>query len=125
VGSGIARAVRSCGHQTRLEGSGGRRFIASQGGDVSIGGRLPHLFQDAGLSVEHTGVTFKTGRPGSAVWRWLTTYFMGMMDRHARLAPFFHAQARRLRRHWIRATGRHTSLIIAPAVLDGVGRARG
>ena len=99
-----------------------RAFFASQGGDVSIGGRLPDLFRRAGLRVVDIEATIKTGRPGSPVWEWLTTYFMGVMDRYATFSPFSRAQAARLRRQWRRAAGERTSLLISPALLDVVGR---
>lgn len=100
-----------------------RAFFASQGGDVSIGGRLPDLYRRVGLRTVETHVTIKTGHPGSAVWRWLTTYFMGVMDEMAAFRPFSPESAARLRRHWMAAGRRSTSLLISPAVLDVVGRA--
>jgi SAM-dependent methyltransferase len=99
-----------------------RAFFASQGGDVSIGGRLPGLYRRAGLRTIDIQASIKTGRPGSAVWDWLTTYFMGVMDRYATFRPFSRAQAARLRRHWQGAARERTSLLISPAVLDVVGR---
>jgi SAM-dependent methyltransferase len=99
-----------------------RAFFASEGGDVSIGGRLPDLYRQAGLRTIDTHLTIKTGRPGSAVWRWLTTYFMGVMDEMAAFPPFSPESARRLRRHWMAAERHSTSLLVSPAVLDVVGR---
>jgi hypothetical protein len=70
-----------------------------------------------------TEVTIKTGRPRSAVWKWITTYFMGVMDRlPSAHPPFTKAKATRLRRQWLAAAKQRTSLMIAPAVLDVVGR---
>jgi SAM-dependent methyltransferase len=99
-----------------------RAFFSSEGGDVSIGGRLPDLYRRAGLHVSDTQVTIKTGRPGSEVWRWLTTYFMGVMDALTAFPPFSPRSAARLRRHWMAAGRRPTSLLISPAVLDVVGQ---
>jgi SAM-dependent methyltransferase len=99
-----------------------RAFFASEGGDVSIGGRLPDLYRQAGLRTIDTHITIKTGRPGSAVWRWLTTYFMGVMDEMAVFPPFSSESARRLRHHWMAAGRNKTSLLISPAVIDVVGR---
>lgn len=99
-----------------------RAFFASQGGDVSIGSRLPDLYRDAGLTLADTEVTIKTGRPKSPVWEWLTSYFMGVMDRYAEFPPFDRVQAAHLRRYWINAARSATSRLIAPALLDVVGR---
>src|SRR5688572_314137 len=65
-----------------------RGFFASEGGDVNIGGRLPLLSERAGLVTVDTAVTIKTGRPGTPVWTWLTTYFMGVLDQMAAFPPF-------------------------------------
>jgi SAM-dependent methyltransferase len=99
-----------------------RAFFAAQGGDVNIGARLPELFRAAGLEVTEVHPTIKTGGPASPMWRWLSAYFLGIMDRYARLPPFSPAQAARLTRHWRAAAQRRTSLMIAPTVLDVVGR---
>ena len=101
-----------------------RAFFASQGGDASIGSRLPDLYCAAGLTLADVEVTIKTGRPGTPVWNWITTYFMGVMDRYATFPPFSPAQATRLRRSWTRAATGSTSRLIAPALLDVVGRKR-
>jgi SAM-dependent methyltransferase len=99
-----------------------RAFFASQGGDVSIGGRLPDLYRHAGLRTIGIDATIKTGRPGSAVWDWLTAYFMGVMDRYAAFKPFSRAQAAALRRQWGGAARQRTSMLIGPALLDVVAR---
>jgi SAM-dependent methyltransferase len=97
-------------------------FFASQGGHVSIGGRLPALFRRAGLEVVDTDATIMTGHPGSAVWRWLSTYFFGVMNQLAAFPPFDAEQAARLLRHWRLAANHNTSLLIAPALIDVAGR---
>jgi SAM-dependent methyltransferase len=99
-----------------------RAFFASEGGDVSIGGRMPRLYQQVGLVTADTVVTIKTGRPGTPVWRWLTTYFMGVMDQLAAFPPFSENAANRVRKHWLAAGRRKTSILISPAVIDVVGR---
>ena len=97
-------------------------FFASQGGDANIGARLPHLFERAGLAVIDVTPTIKFGRAGSTVWNWVSAYFMGVMSQLAKFPPFTNAQADRLRRDWIAAGRRRTSLLIAPTLVDIVGR---
>lgn len=97
-------------------------FFASQGGDANIGARLPSLFQEVGLQIVETLPTVKAGRPGSAEWKWLSDYFLGVMDRYAELAPFDEHQGERLRKKWMKAARDKTSWLIAPAVVDVVGR---
>ena len=97
-------------------------FFASQGGDASIGGRLPRMYRRAGLTLEDITVTVKTGHPGSATWRWLSTYFLGILDRYAAFPPFTRRDAVRLQRAWLAAAREKTSLLVGPALLDVVGR---
>lgn len=66
--------------------------------------------------------TIRTGGPRSPVWRWITEYFFGVFDRYAKIPPFSAAKATRLRRRWRAAERDPASLMIAPAVLDVVGR---
>jgi SAM-dependent methyltransferase len=99
-------------------------FFASQGGDANIGARLPDLYQRVGLDVVDVTPTIKSGRAGSPVWHWVTSYFMGVMPQLARFAPFGAAQADRLRREWATAGRRRTSWLIAPTLVDVVGRRR-
>jgi SAM-dependent methyltransferase len=101
-----------------------RAFLASQGGDASVGGRLPGLYRKAGLNLVETVPTIKVGRPGSPVWTWIWSYFVSVQDRYARFPPFTKAKAAHLRRSWLSAARERTSLVIAPAVLDVVGRRR-
>jgi SAM-dependent methyltransferase len=97
-------------------------FFASQGGDANIGARLPRLYEQAGLDVIEVTPTTKVGRPGSLEWDWMSTYFLGILTRYGRHRPFTSAKAASLRRHWLTAARRKTSLLISPTVLDVVGR---
>jgi SAM-dependent methyltransferase len=99
-----------------------RAFFASEGGDASIGGRLPQLFRRAGLERVETTPTIKVGRPGSAVWGWLWSYYESVADRYARAPPFTSAKAAALRRSWRAAADDEAALVIAPTLLDVVGR---
>lgn len=97
-----------------------RAFFASQGGHASIGALLPAMLERAGLDVTGIDATVKSGHPGSAVWQWLTAYFMSVMDRYAAFPPFDRAMARHVRSAWRRAARRPASLLVAPALLDVV-----
>ncbi len=99
-------------------------FFATQGGDVNIGARLPLLLDQAGLEVIGLEPTIMTGHPGSAVWNWLTTYVFGVLDEYSAIPPLTPEAAQRMARAWLDAAARPTSLLVAPAVLDVVGRKR-
>lgn len=99
-------------------------FFATQGGDASIASRLPALFENAGLDVIDITPTIQTGHPGSPVWTWLSTYFLGVMDQLGRLRPFTPEKATSLRRQWLAQAKRPASLLIGPALIDIVGGKR-
>ncbi|MBP9085023.1 MAG: class I SAM-dependent methyltransferase [Kofleriaceae bacterium] len=99
-----------------------RSFFASQGGDVSVGSRLPALYREAGLELVETNPTLRVGHPGSATWNWLSDYFLGVMDRMVEFPPFTAAAAKRLRTAWLHAARDPAALAIGPTVLDVVGR---
>lgn len=99
-----------------------KRFFATQGGDASIGRKLPALYKKAGLELADVKAELKTGAPGSMVWTWASTYFLTYMPQLGKVRPMTPAAARRMSADW-RAAGRRTdSLFIAPSVLDVVGR---
>jgi len=97
-------------------------FFASEGGDANIGARLTDLYERVGLTVVDVRPTIKLGPAGSAVWNWVTSYFMGVMPQLAKFPPFNAAQAAHLRRDWLAAGRRRTSWLIAPTLVDVVGR---
>ncbi|HUL69928.1 MAG TPA: class I SAM-dependent methyltransferase [Gemmatimonadales bacterium] len=99
-----------------------RRFFEAQGANVSPAETLPTLYRRAGLRVEQIEPIIKMGHPGSPTWNWMTTFFLGMMDRYAKHPPFSPTQAIRLRRWWRAAARNPSSILIAPAVVNVVGR---
>ena len=98
-----------------------RAFFASQGGNVSIGVHLPRMMEAAGLEVAGIEQTTKDGHPGSPTWNWVTNYVLSVLPKldASSLPP---AKARRLKRQWLAAGRQRSSLLIAPCVLDIVGR---
>jgi ubiquinone/menaquinone biosynthesis C-methylase UbiE len=101
-----------------------RAFFASEGGDASVGGRLPGFYGLAGLDVVEIRPELKWGHPGSPVWGWLSRYYRSVEKRYASFPPFSREKSRRLRRAWGKAKESPSSLAIAPTVLDVVGRKR-
>lgn len=99
-----------------------RAFFASQGGDANVGGRLPALFEQAGLRLVEVKPTLQYCSPGSPAWRWISDYFMGVLDRLAEFPPFTPAEALKFRKHWLAAETRASSVMIAPTVVDVTGR---
>ncbi|UPT74861.1 MAG: class I SAM-dependent methyltransferase [Elusimicrobiota bacterium] len=97
-------------------------FFKTQGGDASIGAKLPALYKKAGLIPESAKAELKTGFPGSDVWTWASWYFLGVMPRLGKIKPFTPAAARRVAAAWRAAGRRPDSLFVAPAVLDAVAR---
>lgn len=91
-----------------------RAFFASEGGDASIGSKLPALFVEAGLGQLETAAHLTCGHPGSATWAWLSSYFLGVLDR-------YHFDSKSLRAHWLACAERPSSLLFGPTVLDVVG----
>jgi SAM-dependent methyltransferase len=103
-----------------------RAFFETQGGDASIGARLPSLFTAAGLEVVDITPTVRSGHPGSPVWNWLSSYFVGgVIDRLVGLSGFTAANARQLKRDWIAASKQPASVLMGPALIDVVGRRSG
>lgn len=99
-----------------------RAFFASQGGNVSIGVRLPAMMGAAGLCVTGIEQTTKDGHPRSPTWNWVTNYVLSVLPRLDHSRSFSRAKAERLKRQWLGAGQNLSSLLIAPCVLDVIGR---
>ena len=99
-----------------------RAFFASQGGNVSIGVSLPGMMESAGLRVTGIEQTTKDGHPGSPTWNWVTNYVTSVLPRLEHSPAFTRAKAARLKRQWVGAGRNPASVLIAPCVLDVVGR---
>lgn len=99
-----------------------RAFFASQGGNVSIGVRLPDMMRAAGLRVSSVEQTTKDGHPGSPTWNWVSNYVWSVIDRLDHSSAFTREKAARLRKEWHKAGQNPSSLLIAPCVLDVVAR---
>jgi SAM-dependent methyltransferase len=99
-----------------------RAFFETQGGDASVGARLPSFFTAAGLEVVDITPTVRSGHPGSPVWNWLSSYFVGgVIDRLVGLVGFTADDARQLKRDWLAASKQPASLLMGPALIDVVG----
>jgi SAM-dependent methyltransferase len=99
-----------------------RAYFASQGGDVNIGAKLPLLYQQAGLQTMEVRPHIKLGRPGEPTWRWLSDYFLGVMPQYEGLGKFGREHSNSLAVFWRSAARKPNSLIVAPTVLDVIGR---
>ena len=98
-----------------------RRFFATQGGDISIAGRLPALMADAGLTLVEARPTLKTGAPGSSTWEWLFGYFESVQEQLRQIAPLTPAKVLQLRSDWESAATLAQARVFAPTVMDIVG----
>ncbi|MGC4085113.1 MAG: hypothetical protein QM736_24100 [Vicinamibacterales bacterium] len=99
-----------------------RAFFASQGGNVSIGVRLPAMMREAGLRVTSIEQTTQDGHPGSPTWNWVTNYVLSVIDRLDHSPTFTRATAASLKRQWLASGRDRSTLLIAPCVLDVVAR---
>lgn len=99
-----------------------RAMFAAYGGDISIGGRLPTLFERAGLEVVDVTPTHMSGSPGSPVWEWLFRYFDSVRERLGHLPPMDPGRAARLWDFWRAAAADPRAFVVAPLMVDVVGR---
>ena len=91
ISSRLVRADSEAGGVDAADRSGAREYEAT-GADVNVGARLPTLFGEAGLRPLDVVPTIKVGGPRSHVWKWLTGYFLGILDRYAQQRPLDEAR---------------------------------
>ena len=99
-----------------------RAMFAAYGGDISVGGRLPLLYQRAGLDVVDVTPTHMSGPPGSPVWEWLFSYFGSVRERIGHTRPMDPGKATRLWDAWCAAATDRHAFVVAPTMVDVIGR---
>ena len=52
---------------------------SAAGGDLDVGGKLPALFEAAGLRVVHLEPRVFCARPGTPRWEWPRSFFRGFL----------------------------------------------
>ena len=80
------------------------------------------MMESAGLRVTGIEQTTKDGHPRSPTWNWVTNYMTSVLPRLEHSPAFTRAKGARLKRQWLAAGQNPASLLIAPCVLDVVGR---
>ena len=99
-----------------------RAMFAANGGDISIGGQLPMLYRRAGLELVDVAHTLMSGASGSPVWEWLFRYFGSVRERIGSTPPMDAAKAAGLWHAWCAAAADRHAFVVAPTVVDVVGR---
>lgn len=99
-----------------------RVMFAAHGGDVSVGGRLPVLYEEAGLTVMDVVPTVLHGAPGTPQWEWLMRYVDSVSARLEATPPLDSDKIRRLWDAWCSAATNPNAFVVAPTMVDVVGR---
>ena len=99
-----------------------RAMFGAYGGDISIGGQLPMLYRRAGLELVDVALTLMSGASGSPVWEWLFSYFGSVRERIGSTPPMDAAKAVGLWHAWCAAAADRHAFVVAPTVVDVVGR---
>jgi SAM-dependent methyltransferase len=114
-------SLRPDGRAFRLVYDAVHELIARNGGDADVGGRVPALAAEAGLEVVETVPFRRTGRPGSALWRWLSS----VHPNHSNLVEAGLITPRELRAfhaEWDRHAADPSSSFTAPPLLATIAR---
>jgi SAM-dependent methyltransferase len=100
------------------------RSFADAGGSLDVAGNLPRYCVEAGLSVQHIEPISAAGRPGSAVWAWIsdfqTLYLPALIERGYLTRDAVHEYLA----WWHGLNASETAFVFAPPMLGVVAAKR-
>ena len=90
----------------------------TRGGDPDIAGRLPALLSECGFEVREVKAHLRVARPGSALWQWPTTFFLGYLPTLVQLGLITTADQTEFEREWKQRTNDPSTFFVTPPVYD-------
>jgi hypothetical protein len=95
--------------------------FADAGGSLDVAGRLPAMFDRAGLTVTHVEALCQAGRPGSSVWRWVAEFQQLYLPVLVRKRYLTQSEAEIYLAWWEEQEANGTTVLFAPPLLGVVG----
>jgi ubiquinone/menaquinone biosynthesis C-methylase UbiE len=93
----------------------------ARGGDPDIVARLPEIFRQHGLKVEHMESRERVARPGSSLWHWPETFFRNYVPKLVTSGFLSVDDMAAFKEEWARASANPDSFLLTPTVFDVVG----
>lgn len=93
----------------------------ARGGDPDIVARLPEIFRQNGLKVEHMESRERVARPGQSLWHWPETFFRNYVPKLVASGFLSVDDMAAFKEEWARASADSNSFLLTPTVFDVVG----
>jgi ubiquinone/menaquinone biosynthesis C-methylase UbiE len=91
---------------------------SGHGGDPNIASRLPTLLAEADFEVRDVQSISRTGRPGSIVWGWPTSFFKNYLPILVEEGTLSEGEADDFKRDWAERTANPNAVFTTPPVLE-------
>jgi ubiquinone/menaquinone biosynthesis C-methylase UbiE len=93
-------------------------------GDINIGARLPRMFTEAGLVVEHIAPLSKIGRPCDLHWEWPSTFWKIYTLKLRDMGYLSNKEVEDFLQAWNEAEKDPSAFIFTPQMVEIIGRKR-
>jgi SAM-dependent methyltransferase len=95
--------------------------VSRRGGNMDIGQDLPSLMRACGLEVESVQPIVRAARPGSALWKWPETFFLGYLTTLLEMELITRDEADGFRRAWTSRSADPLSFLFTPPMVEVIG----
>lgn len=89
-----------------------------RGGDPDIAGRLPALFRQHGLHLEHLAVNQRVARSGSTLWAWPDSFWASYLPRLVEMGYITNEERNAFEAAWSEASSDPDAFMQLPPVYD-------
>jgi ubiquinone/menaquinone biosynthesis C-methylase UbiE len=110
-------------HSPDIEGviSATARSVSHRGGNMDVGRDVPALMRACGLEVRSVQPIVRSARPGSALWQWPETFFLGYLPTLLEMELISEGEADGFRRAWAERSADPSAFLFTPPMVEVIG----
>jgi ubiquinone/menaquinone biosynthesis C-methylase UbiE len=97
------------------------RSVRRRGGNMDVGRDIPALMRASGVDVRSVQPIVRSARPGSALWKWPETFFLGYLSTLLEMELISEGEADGFRRAWAERSADPSAFLLTPPMVAVIG----
>ncbi|CAN5723405.1 hypothetical protein BH23GEM8_BH23GEM8_11940 [soil metagenome] len=95
--------------------------VTRRGGNMDVGQDIPAMMRSCGLEVQSVQPIVCAAQPGSALWRWPETFFLGYLTTLLEMELITEDEADGFRRVWTERSEDPSAFLFTPPMVEVIG----
>ncbi|CAN5635206.1 methyltransferase domain-containing protein [soil metagenome] len=95
--------------------------VTRRGGNMDVGRDIPAMMRSCGLEVQSVQPIVRAARPGSALWKWPETFFLGYLTTLLEMELITEDEAAGFRRAWTTRSADPSAYLFTPPMVEVIG----